>query len=354
MAKYTLGLVGESNVNRPNPETAFAKIQNLLDRADFVFGHMEMSLSDNVQVNERTDDLLPDLMFKVGWKHSLPENMNAWKAAGFDAVSCASNTSGDPNATLYLIKVLDELGIPHAGIGANLDDAHKPAIAEKDGVKFGLLSYTSVFWPQFVQAHAFRPGAATAKAHTALIPSPRLLEMPGSPPTVKTWMDPEALARILDDIAKLRSKVDHVVLSVHWGCSGSEDIQDYRKELAHAAIEAGVDVVIGHHPHRPNGVEIYKGKPVFYSCGNIAFDWWFCNGVLLDGFIPFITFENGEITRISFSPVRRNEEKLPGDIEYLAPDTDAFTEITNTVRRLSEKPFKLSFAVDGDEVVITA
>ena len=354
MAKYTLGLVSESNVNRPNPETAFAKIQKLLDRADILFGHMETSLSEKTQINERTDDLLPDLMYKAGWKHSLPENANAWKVAGFDAVGCASNASGDPDAVLKQIKVLDELGIPHAGIGANINDAHKPAIVEKNGVKFGFLSYTSVYWPQFVQAHTFRAGAATAKAYTGIIPSPRTEEMPGSMPTVKTWMDPDALAKILDDVAKLKPQVDHMVISIHWGCSGAEDIQDYRTELAHAVIDAGVDAILGHHPHRPNGIEIYKGKPIFYSGGNIAFDWWFCNGILLDGIIPFITFEDGAITRISFAPVRRNEAKLPGDIEYLAPDSAAFKEITDVIRKLSEKPFGLKFKVEGDEVVITA
>ena len=350
MAKYVLGLVGESNINRTKPETAFAKVQSHLSKSNFLFGHMETSLAANTQINERTPDLVPDLIFKQGWKHSSADCANGWKAAGFDALGCASNASGDPEAVVFQIKTLDEIGLPHAGIGANIDDAHKPAIVEKDGVKFGLLSYTSVYYPQFIQAYPWKPGAATAKAHTAIIPSPRMVEMPGAPPTVKTWMDAEAKAKILDDIAKLKPQVDHVVLSIHWGASSSEEIQEYRIELAHDVIDAGVDVIVGHHPHMPNGIEIYKGKPIFYSTGNICFDWWFCRGILLDGVLGFATFEDGKVAKTSFVPVRRDEAN---DIAAPAPGSDAFNEIVEKMVKLS-KPFGTKLEIAGDEVIVTA
>ena len=76
--------------------------------------------------------------------------------------------------------------------------------------------------------------------------------------------------------------------------------------------------------------------------------------MLFDGFIPFITFEDGEITRISFAPVRRNDEASnPGDIEYLPPDSVAFREISDLVIKLSE-PYGLKFELDGDEYVVTS
>ena len=349
MAKYVLGLVGESNVNRPNPETAFAKIQSHLSKSNVLFGHMETSLAAETQINERTPELLPDLIYKQGWKHSSAECAKGWKAAGFDAVGCASNASGDPDSILFQIKTLDEIGLLHAGIGANPEEAHTPAIVEKDGVKFGLLSYTSVYYPQFIQAYPWKPGAATAKAHTAIIPSPRTVEMPGAPPTVKTWMDPDAKAKILDDVAKLKAKVDHVVMSIHWGVSSSDEIQDYRTELAHDVIDAGVDAIFGHHPHRPNGIEVYKGKPIFYSTGNICFDWWFCRGWLLDGVLGFVGFEDGKVTKISFVPVRRDEGN---DIAAPAPGSDAFNEIYEEMVKMS-KPFGTKLEVVGDEVIVT-
>jgi poly-gamma-glutamate synthesis protein (capsule biosynthesis protein) len=75
------------------------------------------------------------------------------------------------------------------------------------------------------------------------------------------------------DIHKVKEHADVVVLSMHWGIHFVPIvIAHYQQEIAHAAIDAGVDIVIGHHPHILKGVEIYKGKPVFYSLGNFAID----------------------------------------------------------------------------------
>ena len=352
MAKTILGLVGETNINRPNPETAFHQVQPLLDKADVLFGHMETTVAEVTTENRRdleSEGVKDDLPYKRGWKHSKTECLNAWKAAGFDAVGCASNCSGDANAILLQLKALDAIGLPHAGIGMNIAEARKPAIVEKNGVKFGFLSYTSVFWPQFVPALAYKPGAATAKALMSIVPSPRAVEMPGAMPAVMTWLDEKEKTLVLEDIAKLRPQVDHTVLSCHWGCSSSTVIEDYQKELAHAAIEAGADVVMGHHPHLPQGIEVYQGKPIFYSMGNFAFDWWFCRDQLKDGYMAYVVFENGSITGASFAPVRREDGS--NDAVPLSPDSEAFNSIAANIRKLSE-PFRLETEIADGEVVI--
>ena len=73
-------------------------------------------------------------------------------------------------------------------------------------------------------------------------------------------------------IKKLRAYYDYVVVSCHWGeeLSGKPLKDDVR--LAHAFIEAGAELVIGHHPHVVQGIEIYKGRPIIYSLGNFIFD----------------------------------------------------------------------------------
>src|SRR6185369_7938372 len=75
----------------------------------------------------------------------------------------------------------------------------------------------------------------------------------------------------LDDIALARSKADFVIVSFHWGQEGSDTAQPCQRTAAHRAIEAGADVVIGHHPHVLQGVERYKKGIIFYSLGNFAF-----------------------------------------------------------------------------------
>src|SRR5690606_7312001 len=116
-------------------------------------------------------------------------------------------------------------------------------------------------------------GVATIGATTAYQPSPRLVEMPGALPTVLTFVKPPDLAALRQRIQALRSNVDLVVASFHWGVSDFQETQDYQQELARAAIDSGADVVIGHHPHMVQRIEVYSGKPIFYSLGNFVFGW---------------------------------------------------------------------------------
>jgi poly-gamma-glutamate synthesis protein (capsule biosynthesis protein) len=81
------------------------------------------------------------------------------------------------------------------------------------------------------------------------------------------------MAAMLDDIKKLRPKVDVLVLSLHFGLHFiPAEIADYQIEYTHAAIDAGADLIIGHHAHILKGIEVYKGKVIFYSLGNFGFD----------------------------------------------------------------------------------
>ena len=83
-----------------------------------------------------------------------------------------------------------------------------------------------------------------------------------------TTYDPKIL---VDEIKKLRSQCDYLVVYVHWGIERKETPEDYQRSLGKQYIDAGADIVIGSHPHVLQGVEYYKGKPVVYSLGNFIF-----------------------------------------------------------------------------------
>lgn len=163
--------------------------------------------------------------------------------AGFELVSLANNHTLDQGAGgLHdTLAHLRERGIFRAGAGSDIAAAREPAIVEKRGVKVGFLSYSCTF-PESFWATKTKPGTAFCHEH---------------------WM--------VEDVARLRSKVDLVLVAYHWGAEKMETPKDYQKQLAHAAIAAGADAVIGHHPHVLQGVEIVSGKPVLYSLGNYAF-----------------------------------------------------------------------------------
>lgn len=95
--------------------------------------------------------------------------------------------------------------------------------------------------------------------------------------TVWGDIDEEALAELL---ARAVAESDFLIAYVHWGEEYALTHGKRQEALAHALIEGGVDAVIGHHPHVIEDVELYRGKPIFYSLGNFIFDQYFSADVM--------------------------------------------------------------------------
>jgi poly-gamma-glutamate capsule biosynthesis protein CapA/YwtB (metallophosphatase superfamily) len=203
-----------------------------------------------------------------------PDLVRLYTLCGFDVVSLANNHVMNYGAEglLQTIEVLERSGIRHCGAGADLHAAHRPATVERGGRRYAFLAYTSVFTPGF-EATSEGPGMAVVRIDARYRIPKRLHEMPGSPLDVETKPDPEHLARARRDIAQARAEADAVIVSWHWGVSmGYQHLVPYQSELAHAAIDAGADLVVGHHPHLVQPIEIYKGKVIAYCLGHCGFD----------------------------------------------------------------------------------
>jgi poly-gamma-glutamate synthesis protein (capsule biosynthesis protein) len=98
-------------------------------------------------------------------------------------------------------------------------------------------------------------------------------DQPGTPSRIRTFAHSEDLEALKADIAAARGQADVVVVSLHWGIHFVPAvIADYQREVAHAAVDAGADLILGHHAHILKGVEVYRGKAIFYSLGNFAID----------------------------------------------------------------------------------
>jgi poly-gamma-glutamate synthesis protein (capsule biosynthesis protein) len=205
---------------------------------------------------------------------SHPSKIETYTFAGFDAVGLANNHTMNygPEGLLQTIELLDAAGIQHCGGGANLDEAHRPAVVEWQGTRVAFLSYTSVFTAGF-EATPDRPGLAVVKVDSSYNVPARLHEMPGSPLEVATTPDPRHKERMQTDVAAARQLADAVVVSWHWGVSmGYQHLVGYQTELGRAAIDAGADLVVGHHPHTLQGIEVYRGRPIAYSIAHFGFD----------------------------------------------------------------------------------
>ncbi len=205
---------------------------------------------------------------------SHPSKVPLYSSAGFDVVSLANNHVMNYGAEglEQTLNVLDGAGVRHCGAGQNLEEAHRPALVEWEGTRVAFLSYTSVFTPGF-EATTERPGMAVVKVETTYRIPKRLHEMPGSPLDITTTPDPKDEERMLSDVRSAREQADIVVVLMHWGVSmGYQHLVPYQIRLGHAAIDAGADLVVGHHPHTVQGVEVYNGKTIAYSVPHFGFD----------------------------------------------------------------------------------
>jgi hypothetical protein len=198
-----------------------------------------------------------------------PTFIQDYKLANFDVVSLASNHTMDwgPQAALDSIETFRNAGISTIGSGANIKEARKPAVIEKKGVKIAFLGYCSVLTPA-EWATESRAGIAPVRAHTYYEPYD---DQPATPAHIVSIPDERDVELMIEDIKAARGIADVVVVSHHWGVHHVAGyIADYQIKVAHAAIDAGSDLILGHHAHQLKGVEIYKGKPCIYSLGNFA------------------------------------------------------------------------------------
>jgi len=142
-----------------------------------------------------------------------------------------------------------------------------------------------------------------------------------------TWADPAYLTRLRDDIGRLRQQCDIVVASHHWGLH--EDVLQYMIEIAHAAIDSGADIVIGHGPHYSLPVEVYRGRPIFYGLGSFSFHTG--HGGMKHGNwigqLARVVIDQGTVQEAGFRLVRHNDANETYFCD-LAQEQDALKGIT--------------------------
>ena len=265
---HSMILVGDVNLmNVSNPAVPFARIGEELRAADLVFGNLECCLY------QPPDDHAVE---REGFFADPAIAGEALQLAGIAAVGLANNVNYGSSAILGSIAQLDRRGIAHTGAGASLAAARAPAVVTAGGKRVGFVQRSSVYWPTDHEATERGCGIAVIRGHTAYqVPAHKTrpevppMNRPGVPPIVVTWADRAYLAAFGEDIAAARRETDVVVASCHWGLG--EEVLDYMTEIAHAAIEAGADVVVGHGPHYSLPVEVYRGKPIFYGLGSFSF-----------------------------------------------------------------------------------
>jgi poly-gamma-glutamate synthesis protein (capsule biosynthesis protein) len=259
----TIAAVGDVIVNREQPETMFESTGAVLRAADITFGNCETPYGEPAPRNP----------IARGALNSDPSNAAALAtAAGFDVMSFANNHHLDHGYGPFeqTLEVLRGHGIATCGAGMDIEEARKPAIVECNGTKVAFLAYATVMFLGY-EAEIGKPGAAPLRAHTHYVQVED--EQPGTPPDILTFTDPADLEAMKRDVRQAKEVADIVVFTCHWGLHYTRaKVAHYEREAARAAIDAGADIVLGHHAHILKGVDSYRGKLIFHSLGNFAMD----------------------------------------------------------------------------------
>ena len=240
--------------------------------ADILFGNLEGDVSD--------------VGNNVGSKYSFrmnPAVLPALKNAGFSVVSFSNNHVGDWNMDAFkdTLSRLSSANILKTGAGMNKEDSETPAIIEKNGVRFGFISFSDV-GPDWLEAKTNNPGILLA-----------------SDPNFETI------------IQNAKTKCDVLIVSFHFGVEYELTHNNRQESLAHSAIDNGADMVVGGHPHVMEDIEEYKGKTIVYSLGNFIFDQYFS-----DNTMKGMLFE----TTFSGTNLIKTEQKIITLNKYFQPE----------------------------------
>lgn len=240
-------VMGVSLKTQNNPNYPFEKIGETLKNADLTFINLESPFVDNCPFVNSGLTFCAD-----------PKMVSGLKFAGIDVATLANNHTKNygEEGLINTSKILEENGIKAVGLD-NL------VIQTKRGTKFGFLGFDF---------------------------------------TLKREKQAD-----LDLVKDSKNKVDILIVSVHWGEEYQAKANKIQREIARKLVEAGADIVVGHHPHWVQDEEHINGKPVYYSLGNLVFDQMWSEATK-KGLLVKLTFENKKLV---------GEEKLPIYIEKL-------------------------------------
>ena len=244
--KWTLVAVGDVNLGGDmNPilqsrgyDYPWSQVSGRTGEATLTFANLECTLSHSGSpLNGKTFTFRGDPLV-IGPMHS----------SGVDVVSQANNHARDygGESLVECLANLDAGSVAHCGAGSDYISAHTAAFLDACGLRVAFLAYNDISYDGIPgwQAGPSYPGIADAADS----------------------------AGIVRDIVAAKEEADIVVVSYHWGVERSYVPNARQQELAHLAIDAGADLVLGHHPHVVQGFQFYHGKLIANSLGNFIFN----------------------------------------------------------------------------------
>lgn len=315
--EFTVLAVGDVFLDRKYPTEVFSHVQTWFDSADLLLGNHEGPLSQSGQQR---------LFYPwLSIINSTPEMVEGLDAAGFDVISLANNQSMNygPEGLMDSIELLERVGIDVTGAGENKAAAEAPAVRTVDGVSVAVIGVEATRWDWGdTQALTDQPGLNQLQT-SPLYPPPHVSRM--------------ALQKLEHTVATAKETHDVVILLPHFGVTAGHEVASHQRAIAHRAIEAGADAIIGAHSHTLQAVEVYQETPIFYSLGNFVFDkggHWGVNWMPSETAVAELSVSEDGVTGVLVHPAlydtgARDKPRI------LDPDEPEYDDIVDLLTELS-------------------
>jgi len=247
------------------------QVKDFMSTFDVTVANFECFVSETIEPPELTDPNTLDFV-------TLPDSLQGLTMAGIDSVTMANNHAVFPYGVAAMndtIMYLNEVGISPWGVGQDLDEARAPWVTEVDGVSIAFYGVDGV------TANVDFPGSWALPSDSGATAS-------------KGGTNPLIMANIMVDIDRLASEYDIVLPYIHAGEQYIWTPRDWLVNMCRDCIDAGASAVLTSHPHATMGMEIYNGKPIFYSIGNFVYDQMF-SVETRQGYFLDLTFRGRDI-----------------------------------------------------------
>jgi poly-gamma-glutamate capsule biosynthesis protein CapA/YwtB (metallophosphatase superfamily) len=292
--------VGERAAAEGDPAYALRPMQRRLSSADLTVGNFESTLSRDGEPTQGPDSFSADPRVRAGLR-----------AAGFDALGVANNHLGDfgDRALVQTVHRLRAGGLRPFGAGATPDEARRPVVVSRHGVRFGFLAFNAI--GETPEVGPGQPGAVSV----------------GMPPRTGP-LDRVELARVLDAVRRLDGRVDVVTVMPHWGEQYTQRPWPAQRRVAGALVRAGADLVVGGHPHWVQGASMRGDALVVHSLGNFVFD--MDGDETQEGLVLETVFWGDQLKAAEFVPYRIGEDHAPRVVSWdrAAANLDLFWEFS--------------------------
>jgi poly-gamma-glutamate synthesis protein (capsule biosynthesis protein) len=335
MQPMTIILCGDILPTRrlANPGPATRSLYQLIGAADIAIGNFEMPLTRDEAPIQKLLNIRAD-----------PKIAMDVPTLGFTVLTLANNHAVDYGwpglqATASLLR---KQGLAVIGLGCTRDQAASIELMEYAGRRVGIVAF-SCLTPTGTSAGPDRPGISGLHVETSYEIDPWYqMEEPGDPSAVKIRTRVRDIDRLWaeDVVRRARSVCEFLVVTIHWGYGSGDELAEYQLPLGQALVDAGADIVHGHHPHAVHPVGYHRGKPILFGLGTFIGQQVFLPaspkvqalwaGMSPDGVVAKLQFDHGREPVLTLHPTTLDAERLP------IPARDAiFDRIADRLERLS-------------------